>query len=904
MTIKLFMQTKKLLLISFFSVISIIAMAQKGTIKGIVKDAKINEPLIGATVVLKGTTIGAATDIDGKYVIHNVNPGNYELNCSFISYKTKSMNNVVVNLNTPLEINFALNESDIALGNISIMGWANRQSENVLLLEQKEAIIATQAIGAQKISREGISDAKGAVTKISGVSKQEGVKNVFVRGLGDRFNATLLNGFPLPSEDPEYKNISLSFFASDMIESVSVSKVFSPENSGDVGGAEINISSRQLTKQTEKKISLSAGANTKTVNVKFLETDGVNNFGYTKNNLKPSDMTKYSFQHSLDPSSGDLQINRDVSFSWGKKYLTGRNKNSLRFFMLGKYSTDFDYTNGVIKNTTTTGTIYKDQDFDKYTRNTSHIVMLTTNYNPGNGSLFYNGLYIHTNIQSVGNYFGKDSEFEDSDDTKGLQRRQQVNDNTIIVNQLKYEQPLSEKLKLETGISYNKVNGNEPDRRINYLTYLGNDILRPLKGTGRQQRYFSEITENDINLKAILEYKLKEDNSNNSLLKFGYNGRIDHRNFNAVEYDHSLIAQSELNRYNFSLDNVFNQEELDNGNFSMDKQNDNYGVDKYIHSGFVELIFNPWEKITAVTGIRLDKVNMRVDYNIYNGGTVGETKIDELYFMPSLNLKYDTNKKNTVRLGLSRTYTLPQDKEISPFQYVFIDFKSQGNPDLKPAINYNIDLKWDNYLSSGELLSAGGFFKVVKDPISRIEKASAGGYLSYDNISDKATIAGAEVEFRKTILKTTYSNNAKNTLTMDLNASYTYTNVEHDNTTFTHSSSKLEGAAPLIINANLSDTYKKKNFSLTNSFILNYFSDRIYTIGTQGFENIMEKGIPTLNFVSSSKFKKRWEVSFKVKNLLNPNFELERDSSNDANSVTLSNYKKGMSFSLGISYNL
>jgi len=879
-------------------------MAQKGTIKGIVKDAKINEPLIGATVILKGTTIGAATDIDGKYVIHNVDPGNYELNCSFISYNTKSMNNVVVPVNRPLEINFELNESDIALGNVSIMGWANRQSENVLLLEQKKAVIATQAIGAQKISREGISDAKGAVTKISGISKQEGVKNVFVRGLGDRFNATLLNGFPLPSEDPEYKNISLSFFASDMIESISVSKVFSPENSGDVGGAGINISSRQLTKNSEGKISLSAGANTKTVNANFLETDGVNKFGYTENNMKPSDMNKYSFQHSLDPSSHNLQVNRDISFSKGKKYLTGRNKNALRYYVLGKYSTDFDYTDGVVRNTTTAGTIYKDQNFDKYTRNTSHIFMLTSDYSPGNASVFYNGLYIHTNIQSVGNYFGKDSEFEDSDETKGLQRRQQVNDNTIIVNQIKYKQPLSEKLKLETGISYNKVKGNEPDRRINYLTYLGNDTIRPIKGTGRQQRYFSEITEDDINLKAILSYKLSKNDNDNSSLKFGYNGRIDHRNFNAVEYDHSLIKQSKMNIYNYSLDNVFNQEELVSKSFIMDKQEDNYGVEKYIHSGFGELVYNMGNKVTAVTGIRIDKVNMTVDYNIYNGGTVGETKIDELYFMPSLNIKYDTNKKSTSRLGISRTYTLPQDKEISPFQYVYIDFKSQGNPNLKPAINYNLDLKWDNYLSPGELLSAGTFFKIVKDPISRIEKASAGGYLSYDNISDKAKIAGAEIEFRKTLLKTIFGKNAKNNLSIDINASYTYTNVEHNNTTFTHSSSKLEGAAPVIINANISDTYKKNNFSLTNSFILNYFSNRIYTIGTQGFENIIEKGVPTLNFVSSVKLGKQWNVSLKAKNILNPDFQLERDASNDANSITLSDYKKGLSFSIGISYNL
>ena len=64
---------------------------------------------------------------------------------------------------------------------------------------------------------------------MAGVSKQEGVKNVFVRGLGDRYNATTFNGFPIPSEDPEYKNISLDFFSTDIIQTVGVNKAFNAE---------------------------------------------------------------------------------------------------------------------------------------------------------------------------------------------------------------------------------------------------------------------------------------------------------------------------------------------------------------------------------------------------------------------------------------------------------------------------------------------------------------------------------------------------------------------------------------------------------------------------------------------------------------------------------------------------
>jgi len=101
-------------------------------------------------------------------------------------------------------------------------------------------------MGARELSRKGISDALSAVANVSGVSRQEGVKNVFVRGLGDRYNATLLNGFPIPSEDPEYKNIALEFFGTDIIQNIDVNKVFSGKSSSDVGGAIININSKEL----------------------------------------------------------------------------------------------------------------------------------------------------------------------------------------------------------------------------------------------------------------------------------------------------------------------------------------------------------------------------------------------------------------------------------------------------------------------------------------------------------------------------------------------------------------------------------------------------------------------------------------------------------------------------------
>lgn len=109
-----------------------------------------------------------------------------------------------------------------------------------------------------------------------------------------------------------------------------------------------------------------------------------------------------------------------------------------------------------------------------------------------------------------------------------------------------------------------------------------------------------------------------------------------------------------------------------------------------------------------------------------------------------------------------------------------MNFNSQGNPNLKPSDHYNLDLKWDFNPTPTELISLTAFYKLIKNPISRIEVASAGGYLSYENIADKATVAGVEVEIRKNLFVRPVSNAAHgmNKLSLGLNGSYIYTNAK------------------------------------------------------------------------------------------------------------------------------
>lgn len=868
-------------------------------IKGQIKDSDSKEPLIGATVQIIGSSMGAVTDIDGNFQLAGVEDGIYDIEIKYVGYKTVVKRQIKIEDNRIVTLDFELKADTQMLSDVTVVAKANRESESVTLLEQKKSIVAVQSVGAKELSRKGVGDAQGAVTKVSGISKQEGVKNVFVRGLGDRYNLTTLNRFPIPSEDPEYKNIALDFFSTDIIQSVDVNKTFGGTMASDVAGAGINISSKELVGRSELKASVSAGANTNVMRSGVMQMDGVNAFGFAQSSEPEADLNAYSFHNSLDPSKKNAPVNQSYMLSGGKEWNWGTDVFSV--YMVGSHDKKYAYYDEEVRNSITSGDLSQDMKGDISKIETSQLLMAGLNYRHSDKlHLQYDLMMVHAARESVGDYWGMDADFQSSDTYEGFMRRQQVNDNRLLVNQLSGVWKFAPKWSLDAGISYNKIKGMEPDRRINNLVKTAGGYV-PMKGTGVQQRYFSELNEDDINLRARFTYKLPDAyGSEFSSVNFGYTGRLVNDGFSATEYDLSVIRQQSFDATDVKFDRYYNQGNLDKGFFMQDRNQDEYDVDKKIHSAYAEATYQLSEHFIANVGVKYDNVNLGVNYRVNRGGTKGSQSIDKDYVLPSVNLRYNFNDKHALRFGASKTYTLPQAKEISPYRYISVSFNSQGNPDLKPSDNYNADLKWDFYLSGSELFSIGAFYKYIKNPISRIEVASAGGFLSYENIADHAMVAGAEVEFRKDLFSRKTAEEIHK-LTFGVNGAYTYTHAKVSLATVS-TGSQLEGAAPWIVNSDLSYQLQKGKYNLTSTLVFNYFSDRIYTIGTEGFQDIMEKGIPTLDFVLSAKMGNRFSLSMKAANLLNASHQLTRKGNADNREVVLSKYKKGVDLSLGISY--
>ena len=903
---------KKFLLITLLTFSQFINAQDKGKLTGLLTDKETNnEPLPFANVVIKGTTLGTTTDFDGNYSLQ-IPAGTHIVEFSFLGYKSIEKSFTIAAGQTVTINQLMSAEEGVALDAVVIKTTTSKETQSALILEQKKAVSIKTTIGAQELATKGVSDAAGAVTKTAGVSK--GSKNVIVRGLGDRYNSTTMNGLPLPSEDPEYKNISLGFFDTSVIKNIGVNKVFTADINGDVGGANIDIVSKEVVKRREASLGVSLGANTQTVSKQFLTIDGTNRFGTQKLNHTVTDLNTYSFANSFKPQSQDFQLNNSFSFKYGRKYDVGED-NTLSFFLVGSYDAKYNYLEGNIKQNTTDGSVtpFKDQDFSKYDFNVSQLLMGNVKFKTEDYTIAYNHLFIHNNKQSIGDYFGKDNPEDDGD--LEFQRRQQTNNNELYVNQLLGNYKFSDRLVLEAKGSLNFIRGNEPDRRTNkYL--LRDGFYNPqTSSAGENERFYSKLQENDYAAKGKLTYKLKEDEDDKSTIDFGADYRYTERLFAATIFNHGFSQ-----RIPITIDNpdaVFNQNSIDNNLFIMETgRGRNIRVfDPFTYRGkrlitgvFTNLVYEFNENFIVSGGLKFERNHQRVTYdtNIAASAIDGPSEIDKSYILPSINIKYNFSENSIFRIAASQTYTFPQFKETAPFKYQDVNFSSQGNPDLKPSENYNIDTKYEHYFSSSELVSLTGFYKYIQNPIARSEIPSGGNTLTYLNVGDDASITGFELEARKNVLKSDEEEENEYSLNAGLNASVLFSKVNLDSNSiaqFQQASSQLEGATPFLMNADLTFKKKYEENELTTSLVFNYFSDRVYSIGTRGFENIIEKGIPTLDLVSSLKIGEKYSLKLKATNIINPDFQLSRDSSTSGNNVVLSNYKKGVNLSLGFSYN-
>jgi len=309
---------------------------------------------------------------------------------------------------------------------------------------------------------------------------------------------------------------------------------------------------------------------------------------------------------------------------------------------------------------------------------------------------------------------------------------------------------------------------------------------------------------------------------------------------------------------------------------------------------------------------------MDVDWDVANYvGRIGSVSNTYNYILPALNLKYQTSEKSALRLAVSKTLTLPEFKEVAPFEYVSPTGRvTKGNPDLKNSENYNLDVKWEMFPSAGQLFSATGFYKIINDPINRAQTRGSSGYFYFANTGEKANVYGFELETRLDIIKPATPDMPRLNITLNATKMWFNQDLLEDFQYNNKTEADLQGASEFIFNGALSySNNKPKEFMATLTG--NYSSDKVYSLGAPEdksnsatlFNNeIIEKGFVTLDLVLSKKISDRVSLKFSGKNLINPAIEQTQvvEPLNGAPTTTevVSSYKKGMQLSIGLKINL
>jgi TonB-dependent receptor len=784
-----------------------------GTITGTVVDAETGETIIGANVVIEGTTTGASTDIDGKYTIRGIEEGTYTFVFSYISYQKQTVTDVEITAGEVLTLDIALQPQTAELDDVVVTADAILDNEAGLLRQRQKSVSFNDAISAESISSSGAGDAAEAMKKVVGASVVGG-KYVFIRGLGDRYTGTQLNGSNLPSADPDRKSFQMDLFPSNMIENITTSKTFTPDKPGNFSGGLVDITTKDFHDGFSFNLSYSSEINTQSSfdnvllgnrsNTDFLGFDNgkreipgplkeiLNNPGQeipdvidARNNpelAQTLDNISRSFNNNMEATEEYVPLNQSFSVSVGNLHqLFGRD---FGYNASISYSQSFNsYFNGIQARYELSGNDPNAVDGLTPELNLSDTRgeqsvdvggLLNLSYKLSDNHRLSTTLIRTQSGSNVGRYLAGSNPEQIGSATPIFQSRAiKYVERDLTSVQLKGKSYFPDVLKatVEWGGSLSQNNQEEPDARffqseLRYREFPNGmvDTTYQVNASGGRIppiRFFRDLEENGENANLDISIPFRTHTSQNGKFKFGGSINNTSRTFREYRFEYQL-ANSDVIRFG---DVQGNTQDFFNTVGIVDRAENGDFIFGHTISNNTEIRnnYDAESNIMAAYGM--------VEMPIFNrlkfvGGlrledTYMETvsqdpdspvgKLDNLDVLPSANLIYNITDEMNFRSAYTRTLARPTFRELAPYiSFNFIgDFLFQGSAELERTLVTNYDARWEWFISPGEVLSVSGFYKDFENPLERAIDISLGNNVVSIQNVDQATVYGLEFELRK-----------------------------------------------------------------------------------------------------------------------------------------------------------
>ena len=889
-----------------------------GRIVGRIIDASNGTGLAEVGIQIVGTTLGTTSGLDGRYTIPNVTAGTVSIQARRIGFAPKTVTGIFLDPGKVIEQDIALETATIQLATSVVTASAERGTVSAALDQQRNATGIVSAVTAEQISRSPDSDAAAAVQRVAGVTIQDG-KNVSVRGLGERYTTTTLNGARLPSPDPEKRIVPFDLFPAGLLQSITTSKTFTPDLAGDFSGAQVDIQTREFPATRQVTYSTTVGYNVAASgrDVRSAPATGLEWLGFSgSDRALPVPLARARDFSNLSQPAINQAVN-SLRNAWSSRLETGSPNGSFSA-SVGGSDPVFGQRIGYLAS----GTYSYAQEARLEERHARAEALgtegRTTALNQLSGStgrstVLWGGLFNlstlvgqrsrialnNTYTRTADNEARSVAGYHDMDDLEIQRTQLRFIDRSIRSSQLLGEHQLGTSHWVDWSLTASGVTRNEPDRAdITYGRERGATAGTPFRFLSSKgaTRSFSDLTETAHG--AAANYQLSfGGGSQPHRIKVGAAYRVTARDAASISYQ---VTASQL----ALADRELAPEEIFDGRFSgaddavfaiePTRFGGSYRADDNVAASYAMVEYGATDRIRVIAGARVERSDLSVSTLFADGPNVGADKV-HTDVLPSLVVNIRATDNQSVRLSASQTLSRPEYREISPATQLdpINEVLFFGNPHLDRSLIQNYDIRWEWYPSTTEILSVAMFAKRFDSPIERVEVPTSGisqytfiNALGADNI-------GIELEARKGLGGLS---ERLTPLTVFTNATFMRSEIDPGNAEL--SASTLErpmvGQAPYVVNAGL--TYSNASGAMSATALYNVVGERISIVGTNNLPDVYERPRQVLDLSLRIPVSGSISARFDGRNLFDSETVLKQGD------VVRESYRTGRVFSAGLTW--
>jgi outer membrane receptor protein involved in Fe transport len=763
------------------------AAAQTGSLQGTIRDEKNRMELIGANILVVGTTLGGSTDLDGKFEIHQIPPGTYELRITCTGYETKLIPGVVIDPGKSNKINIKLTPDEAGgpatfmIEELRVTAGRILSTDAALHTERIKAGQIRDAISAEQISRSPDGTSSEVLKRVTGLSIVDN-KYVFVRGVTDRYNSTALNGVTVTSTDTDADKKSFSFdmIPASLLSNTVVIKSASPDLSGDFSGGFVKVNT--LDFPSERTINLSVGTSYNTLATgrdmmtNVLAPGGSKDWlGYDDGRRAlPEDFNEGEFDENNRwiPKYNQYEKGKQLANTWGLRNFNAPLNGSYslsygdRYELFGKeiglvsalvYKNSYDFSKFWVK-----GYPWSQQELHHGNRSKFNVLwggILNLTTKPVEGhKISFNGNYVQSGKEEIAVSSGPNQQDEDV----ALRQRIEWDERSLFVSQIKGKHELSflDGTEAEWSVFYSNSQAAEPDRKwVDYRPPTFGDPNDPSRWYMKDNtRSWFELQEDTRGFKPDLTFTLGD-----SKIKVGALYENRERTYQ-IEAWNALSDKIDWAEYWWipllPINEIFAPENYGKGKLYMLERSSNTGdyLGKFDLYAFYHMLDIPFfnNKLRFVGGWRIERSDQTIN-TIKSKQTAEFERVistkSNSDFLPSGNVTCYVTDYFNVRLGASRSINRPEFRELANTRYFDMDkFRNViGNPNLKRAQIQNYDIRFELYPEFGEVLAFSYFYKKFKDPIEEKLLRNPERFVQTWANAIKAENHGFEIEFKKSL---------------------------------------------------------------------------------------------------------------------------------------------------------